>query len=288
MFGFNKTESYTEKKEGICILFDIGGTKMRVAASSDGYEFEEPHTGRTPESFLEGIRLFEDLARGAAGGRRVRLMCGGIPGSPLPDRSGVYDSPNLPSWNRRPLLANFSRIFPEATVHLENDAAVVGLGEAVVGAGQGQRIVMYMTISTGVGGARIVDGYIDHNVMGFEPGHQIMDMHTGEDLESMVSGRAIERRFGVKPYDLADREKREQIADELAVGIANSIFHWSPNVVVLGGSLISGEHNTLPMERIEKKVHSYLGRLAVAPRVKKALLQDLGGLHGALVLAQSY
>jgi glucokinase len=55
-----------------------------------------------------------------------------------------------------------------------------GLGEAVFGAGKGREIVVYMTISTGVGGARIVGGKIDASAMGFEPGHQIIDACGGK------------------------------------------------------------------------------------------------------------
>ena len=59
---------------------------------------------------------------------------------------------------------------------IANDTAVVGLGEAHRGAGIGYNIVTYITVSTGVGGTRIVDGRIDRRIYGFEPGHQTIDI----------------------------------------------------------------------------------------------------------------
>jgi hypothetical protein len=68
--------------------------------------------------------------------------------------------------------------------------------------------------------------------------------------------------------------------------LANSILHWSPDVVVLGGSIIVGPHNTLPLERIEKKLRELLPHLPQIPKLKKATLGDLGGLHGAMALVR--
>ena len=59
--------------------------------------------------------------------------------------------------------------------YLANDSDLDGLGEATVGAGKGFNIVAYITVSTGIGGVRIVGGKIDVSTYGFEPGHQIID-----------------------------------------------------------------------------------------------------------------
>ena len=99
--------------------------------------------------------------------------------------------------------------------YIANDTAIVGLGEAHAGAGKGSDIVVYITVSTGVGGARIVDGEIDRRAFGFEPGHQIIDIDNSickkcksGQLEDMVSGTATQHRFGVKPYEVEDPNLR--------------------------------------------------------------------------------
>jgi len=78
-------------------------------------------------------------------------------------------------------------------VFIENDASIVGLGEAVSGAGMGEEIVVYITVSTGVGGTRIVSGEIDEHAYGFEPGHELINMQ--DSLEDLVSGTAVEERL---------------------------------------------------------------------------------------------
>jgi len=95
----------------------------------------------------------------------------------------------------------------EVPVFLRNDTAIVGLGEAHAGAGKGHEIVVYITVSTGVGGVRIIKGEIAKNQFGFEIGHQIIDLDGSVcpscekpvDLENMISGRATEQRLKIKP-----------------------------------------------------------------------------------------
>ena len=86
---------------------------------------------------------------------------------------------------------------------MENDTALVGLGEATVGAGKGAAIVVYVTISTGANGARIVDGVLDRAAFGFELGEQLLGRAASAGtLEELVSGRAIQDRFGAPPATL--------------------------------------------------------------------------------------
>lgn len=82
---------------------------------------------------------------------------------------------------------------------LANDADLVGLGEAVYGAGKGYKVVAYFTVSTGVGGARIVNKRIDKGVFSFEPGWQYVygqglnscNRQMYDFLEFFVSGTAL-------------------------------------------------------------------------------------------------
>jgi glucokinase len=119
----------------------------------------------------------------------------------------------LPDWQRKPLASALSKRLDGAPVYIENDKAVVGLGEATYGAGVGYGIVAYHTVSTGVGGVRTEDGKISRASAGFEPGHQIIDIDgsllddgTSHTLESLVSGYSLEKRRGVKPYEIGQSD----------------------------------------------------------------------------------
>jgi predicted NBD/HSP70 family sugar kinase len=178
--------------------------------------------------------------------------------------------------------------------YIENDTAMVGLGEAAYGAGKDFDIVAYLTISTGVGGARIVGRRIDANVFGFEPGHQIIDAdgtmcpdcRAFEDdrglghLEAHISGSAIEKRFGKHPSEIDDEKVWDDLARYLAYGLNNTIVHWSPEVVVLGGGMMKS--TGIKIERIDHYLEDILKIFPERPLLKLAELGDVGGLFGGL------
>src|SRR6185437_2466030 len=106
----------------------------------------------------------------------ITQAAGGIAGVLNKAKDQLLNAPNLVNWINQPLGQSLSDIV-SVSVKLENDASLGGLGEATYGSGQGYKIVGYLTIGTGVGGTRIVNGRIDQNALGFEPGHQTIDIN---------------------------------------------------------------------------------------------------------------
>lgn len=270
------------------LLFDIGGTKMRLAISRDGENFGEPKILKTPKDFRDGMVLLEKTVAELAGGENIKAAAGGIAGPLDREKTKLVNSPNISRWIGKPLKRSIEETI-NAPVFLENDAAIVGLGEAAVGAGKGSNIVVYITVSTGIGGVRIVDGRIDRNALGFEPGHQIIDpsrafcptCNVSGHLEGYVSGAALEKRYHKKPYQITDPKIWEDQAKWLAYGLNNSIVHWSPDVVVLGGSIITKD--AISVERVFYHLEKILVLFPRLPKLVKAKLGDVGGLYGALV-----
>jgi predicted NBD/HSP70 family sugar kinase len=72
------------------------------------------------------------------------------------------------------------------------------------------------------------------------------------------------------------------MASWCAYMLNNTIVHWSPQVVVLGGSMIIGDP-AIPVDRIEAKLREIL-RYPKMPAIKKAALGDFGGMYGAMIL----
>ena len=264
------------------LIFDIGGTKMRLAISKDGNTFDVPKIVPTPTSFNEAVSVFKTIAEELSGGQAIVAAGGGITGIKNKEKTIMVKSPHLPDWENKPLKEELEKAVG-CPVYIENDSAIVGLGEAVVGAGKGSLIVAYITVSTGIGGARVVNGKIDANSMGFEPGHQIVDVYNGIlTLEKLVSGSSLEKKFGRKPKEIKDDVLWKDLARILAIGIHNTILHWSPDVVVLGGSMMTGDPS-IPIDETEKELSQIMKVFPNLPTIKKAELQDVGGLHGALV-----
>jgi predicted NBD/HSP70 family sugar kinase len=271
------------------ILFDIGGTKTRVAVSEDLKTLDNVESFKTPNNFAEGIDLIVEKVA-LLGKGPYRGACGGMRGLLNDDKSGiVYDSV-LTKWIDKPLAAELKKKL-KCEVTLENDAALAGLGEAHFGAGKDIDIIAYHTVSTGVGGVKIEHGKIDDYRNGFEPGHQILDIDKtilGEDveptLENLVSGSAIEERMGVKPYEISqDDAIWDQLALYLAHGLRNTILYWSPDAVVLGGSMIVGDPRIL-LDDIVRHTNTVLGDTIECPLIVDARLGDQGGLFGAMAL----
>lgn len=261
---------------------------MRLAASRDGETFEEPIVVKTPRRFEDAVERFREISHELTKNEPVDAIAGGIRGPLNRDKSTLLSEIYLTDWVGRPIKETLSSACA-APVYLENDTALVGLGEAVVGAGQGEWIVVYMTVSTGVGGVRVVEQKLDESALGFEPGKQIIDPDNtlcpdcpGNTLEHYVSGTNVAIRFGKPAYEIDDINTWHEISRFFAIGLLNSIVHWSPSIVVLGGSMILGNPAIL-LEDVEKYIRENLTVFPEPPRIVKASLGDVGGLHGALI-----
>lgn len=268
--------------------FDIGGTKTRIAISIDGQSFGDPLKFDTPKDFDEGVRVIAESIKSLAGDTPIEAVGGGMAGPIDEEHTMLMNSPNLPEWIGKPFVQNLGALLG-CPVYIANDTAIVGLGEAYHGAGKGDAIVAYITVSTGVGGARIVNGKLDQGVHNLEPGHQYIDFDKSacpecrsSDAEDYISGTATAHRFGKKAYEVEDPQVWEDLSRWLAYFLNNTIVHWSPTSVVLGGSMIVGDP-AIPVERVEEHLQEICTIYPVKPKIKKAKLEDLGGLFGAMV-----
>jgi len=245
-----------------------------MAYSVDGEIFESPKIFETAKNYDEGLKLFAATAKDLAMGREIKTIVGGM-------------SRSVPNWTDKKFKNDLANIFGVA-VSIENDSAMVGLGEANWGAGKGFEIVAYITVSTGVGGAKIVNGKIDEHTIGFEPGKQIVDIADSKNktLEDLISGKALAEKTGKHPKEITDENVWDEHAKMLAIGLNNIIVEWSPNCVVLGGSMITGEP-AISIEKTEKYLQEILKIFPALPIIKKAELGDFGGLYGALAFLKN-
>jgi predicted NBD/HSP70 family sugar kinase len=255
------------------LLFDVGGTNMRIARGADG-RVDAVRTLPTPARPEDAIAA---LAAYASEGVTIEIVSGGIAG--VIENGAVRKAPHLPGWDgfsmQRALEAALG-----VPARVRNDAELAALGEAVHGAGKGARIVAYVGIGTGVGGALVVDGLVAPHASGFEPGHQVIDLDTGATLEGIVSGSALASAYGVPAHEVPGEAYRER-AHALAVGLYNAVLEWSPEVLVLGGSLMN-EEDGYRLDEVRAELAAIPTVLPALPEVRHALLGDENGLYGAL------
>lgn len=255
---------------------------MRVAVSSDKKEISNSKIIPTPKDFDKGIQAFKQIAD-QLGGEPIKGVSGGIAGPLDSEKTMLLASPHISNWVQKPLKDKLEKVF-NCPVSLENDTALVGLGEALKGSGVGYPIVAYITVSTGVGGVRIVEGKIDENALGFEPGHQIIvpdgnpcNCGGKGHLEAYVGGSYIEKIYGQKAENLKDPKIWDEISKYLAIGLNNTIVHWSPDAIVLGGSVIK----SLPLNKLEQHLSQTLTIFTKHPPIKPATLGHNAGFYGA-------
>lgn len=273
------------------LVFDIGGTKTRVGVSANGTTLDKVRTFATPANPSRGLSELKEAMEILAP-QGVSAIAGGIRGILREDKDGLDHDVILSDWENISIVDMLAKKF-NVPVYLENDTALAGLGEATFGAGKGIDLVVYHSISTGVGGVKLVSGHIDVASVGFEPGHQVLDIDRtilGDDiaptLENLVSGRAIEKRMGMKPYEIPqDDVMWDEIAGYLAQGLRNSILYWSPEVIILGGSMMIGNPK-ISLEAVRRAVVAVLDGVVPCPYITTAVLADEAGLYGALALLQ--
>ncbi len=274
------------------ILFDIGGTKTRIATSSDLKTLDRVEHFKTPATFAEGMKKMTETIKKLSP-ENPKAIAGGVRGLLNEEKTGIQNDAVLNKWIGKSIVDALKAEF-KCDVWLENDAAVAGLGEAVYGAGKGLDIIAYHTVSTGVGGVKIENGQIDHASVGFEPGKQILDIDRtilGSDieptLENLVSGTAIEQRFGVKPYEIPQSDVLwEELAEYLAQGLRNTILYWSPDAIVLGGSMVIGDPKIM-VDAVRKYTVQLVENFEVAPLITEAKLGDEAGLYGGMALIKN-
>ncbi len=259
---------------------DIGGTNTRVAISKDGKTLSDSISFATPSDDAEKgfIKIAEaaDILLKKAPCTRAVIGVAGVFSS---NRSTFVASPHLPKWVGQCTVTKVEKILG-MEVLFENDAALGALGEAVFGAGRKYNIVAYVTIGTGVGGARVTRGTLDATHFGFEIGKQLISIN-GEvnSLENFVSGSAFEERHHRAAKEVRDTLVWEKVAKEFAEGLYNTILHWSPDVLVLGGSMMKD----IPLSVISEHLHTRMSIFPSLPDICHGELGDKCGLYGALV-----
>lgn len=259
---------------------------MRIGISTDGVNITQSKIVPTPADFEPGIQTLKQTADELLTGEKIDGVSGGVAIILDKDKTMAIRSTHLKGWIHKPLKTQLESLF-NAPVQIENDSHLAGLGEAARGAGQEKEIVAYITIGSGIGGVRIVDKKMDKNALGFEPGHQII-VPDGNDcacggkghLEAYTSGSYFPTIYHQKGEDIKDPAIWDEIAKYLAIGLTNTVVHWSPETIVLGGSV----SESIPGEKVQSYLDQYLTVFPQAPQVVKATLGQDGGLYGALEL----
>lgn len=311
------------------LALDIGGTKLAAGVvGGDGAVLASDVcptlVAEGPEAVL--TRLFDLGTRvmAAAGVAPADLTATGIGcGGPLDSTTGVLlRPPHLPGWHQVPIVDLARRRYGLPAV-LDNDGTAGAAGQWRFGPDRTVRHLLYLTVSTGIGGGVVVDGRTFRGAAGNggEPGH-VTVRSTGRTcrscgrtgcLEAYASGTSIAERAAEAVAEAARLGRSTTLAEHdpltaaevaaaaragdpvaeavwaetveaLGSGVTSLVNLFEPELVVLGGGVTrAGEQLLGPLRRLVTT--AAMGPAARAVRVERAFGGDLAGVLGAAAIA---
>ena len=114
------------------VLFDIGGTKSRVALSDDLKTFTKTQTFSTPNTPEQFVKKITEFTEAQLGDHTVSGVAGGIRGVLNEEKTGLEHDAMLTAWIDFDLVSALETALGSPVI-LENDTALACLGEAVFG-----------------------------------------------------------------------------------------------------------------------------------------------------------
>lgn len=261
---------------------DIGGTKTLIAVFDKNGKVIERSKFVTPKNYADFVQELASNVDKLSTSDFQRVVVA-IPGTP--DRKhgiGIVFG-NLP-WTNIPIEEDVERVF-KCPAKIENDAKLAALSEAQCLKDEFKK-VLYITVSTGIGGGLIINGKIDPDFQDIEVGQMILE-HEGrfEQWEDFASGSAIFGKYGKKASDITDPGIWYIIARNLAVGMNTLIASLDPDVIVIGGGV--GAHLEKFQPRLEEQLKIYEQPLSPVPPIRKAVHAEEAVIYGCFELAKA-
>jgi glucokinase len=307
---------------GAFITVDIGGTQIRAAAypesGTQALAVRKTSTRAGHEKAFD--RLVELIRSVFPRDGNVLSITVATPGPVDPQAGVIASAPNIPGWDNYPLRDKLEAAFHVPT-HLGNDANLAALGEWRFGAAQGHAHLLYLTISTGIGGGVIVDNRLLLGARGLaaELGHltvlpdgPVCSCGQRGHLEAVAAGPAIAafvrdqlalgavsslggasdlsaRAVGqaAKQGDPLALRALARSGEYIGMALADFLAVFNPSIVIFGGGVsFSGELLLAPVRRslgLRVMDQAYLEGLVITT----AALGDNSGLLGGLALAHT-
>lgn len=291
------------------IGIDLGGTNVRIAKVDDDGKIIQDVIA--PSHGLEGPEVIEDNILELLSSfdlKDVKSIGLAIPGPVDGERNVITMATNIPGCENYPFADNIQRK-TGVPVFLDNDANAAGLAEAVLGSGKGYNVVYYLTHSTGIGGALVINGKVISGHKGYagEVANVIVDPDAKQypiyshlnrgGVESVASGTAIgligkdligeEANSSRKVFILASEgnEKAKAIIDKMAKDFATCLAAISaivaPDCFVIGGGCSKSSMLYFDTLRDYFKSMAHEGMREVP--ILKASLQEPGVLGAAMI-----
>lgn len=199
---------------------------------------------------------------------KIKIACMGIPGLINRKEGLVHALGNLP-WQDKKITEDLKAgLDQDFDILIENDTRLAGLGEArALPEETKHKRVLYMTISTGIGGALIVDGNISKDLEDTEMGKMPLYYKDGElrHWEDFASGRAFYNEHHQRAGDVTNEEMWNELGLKVAYGLGAVCSTLQPEVIVFGGGVgqFADRFTTVISKYLEENLHAIVRKPGV-------------------------
>ena len=287
---------------------DIGGTKIAVGVVDDSGKVlastecaTEPARGFSDAMIRMETMLQECVHSSGVTIEGIGIGCTG-PVDPITGEIG--DADFVKEWMGLNPVNELAQRFA-LPVAMENDADAAALGEAAWGAGRGLNHMIFVTVGTGIGAGIVIEGKLYRGVAGSHPeiGHHVIDasgpqcscgasgcweiLASGPAMAKWMLSQGCSDPLSAKDIcdmarngDLLARRAVEREARYLGIGMANLVILFTPEAIVLGGSVMRSAD--LFMEEIKETIRrNCLLVPSEKTQIRLAALGSQAGLIGA-------
>ncbi len=263
------------------LAIDVGGTKTLVSEINNDGKIVASNKTKTPDSYDDFLVEVANAVKKLPSDS-FEKTCMALPGK-IDRKNGVGLSFGNLSWENIPAQADLERIL-HCPVLLENDANLAGLGEAQFLPEEYNK-VLYITVSTGIGSAFIVEGRLNPSTIDAELGQTLVE-HQGhlERWEKFASGSAIVEHFGKRASEIEDQQTWYKIAHNLAGGFLTAIATYTPDIIIVGGGV--GTHLDKFKDKLVEILTIYENPLLAIPPIEKAKHPEEAVIYGCYQLIQ--
>lgn len=261
------------------IAIDVGGTKTLISTVDKKGSVKESIKFKTPKKYEDFLfKLEKNVADLST--HEFQRGCIALPGKIDRDNGVGVSFGNLP-WEDVTAQADIETMLA-CPMLVENDANLAGLGEAYLLDPMPGK-VLYITVSTGIGSAFIVDGRLNPSTLDAEVGHILLEHNGGlERWESFASGSAIVEKFGKRASDIKDQRTWYVIAHNLAGGMLTAIATYTPDVIIIVGGV--GTHLDKFKEKLLELLTIYENPMLTIPEIVKAKNPEEAVIYGCYQL----
>lgn len=229
---------------------DLGGTKTLIAVFDGSGNILNKVKIPTDPDYEVFIREVEKNVATLSTNTNI-ACCVTAPGL-INRKTGVVEALGNLGWTNKPIRNDISKAIGDIPTIIENDARVAGVAEAA-GLTADYEYVLYLTISTGIGGAFLRDGKIIKELQDSEVGHMpLVYEEKIQRWEAFASGKALVDRYGKQASEIDNEEDWKDIGERIGYGVAICCSILQPQVVIFGGG--AGQY----ADRFSKYIKAYL------------------------------